>query len=459
MLKQCGITTLTKPADFYGMSLILGGCEISPFELAGVYSSMARIYNHQLQNKGQWNGKDWFMPQYFKIPDAKKKISEKNTLATAQQELSTSLFDYTALWHTFNAMNEVMRPGEEGLWNLFSSAQRIAWKTGTSFGFRDGWAIGITPKYCVVVWVGNTTGVGRPELTGINTAGPILFDIFRLLPKSAWFNPPSSGFNYINICRQSGFKASVDCGATDTVMVSDAAKNAPVCPYCRKINLDKTGTYRVNDNCESPADMLHQSWFILPPTIEYYYLQKHPDYKTLPLFKPGCNADGAKVLDIIYPEEGAKIYVPIEANGNKGKTVFTATHRIQNTKLFWHLDDDYLSYSCLGHTFPVNEDHLDKQKSLLGATIKSGYSSQYVLTTKEGHVYKPASDKYQNGCEEIVIAMESQCLPAFIITLDPISALKEYENWQRVVVMTNEQIKLDESTIERPETDNIRIEL
>ncbi|MBC7652103.1 MAG: penicillin-binding protein 1C [Deinococcales bacterium] len=354
VLKQCGFTSLKKPADFYGMSLILGGCEVSPFELAGVYSSMARLYNHQLQNKGQWNAKDWFMPKYFKVTEDREQMLKKNVLATIDQQLSTSLFDYTALWHTFNAMNEVMRPGEEGLWNLFSSAQRIAWKTGTSFGFRDGWAIGLTPKYCVVVWVGNTSGVGRPELTGINTAGPILFDIFRLLPKSAWFNPPSSGFNYINVCHQSGFKASVDCGATDTVMVSEAAKNALVCPYCKKINLDKTATYRVTDNCESPSNMVQASWFILPPTIDYYYQQKHPDYKPLPSFKIGCNTDITRVLDLIYPEENSKIYVPIEASGEKGKSIFTATHRTKNTKLFWHLDDAYVGTTQQFHQLAMN---------------------------------------------------------------------------------------------------------
>jgi penicillin-binding protein 1C len=343
VLKQCGITSLKKPADFYGMSLILGGCEVSPFELAGVYSSMARLYNHQIQNKGQWNAKDWFMPLYFRSTVNGQRSTEKQ-----------SIFDYTALWHTFNAMNEVMRPDEEGLWNLFSSAQRIAWKTGTSFGFRDGWAIGLTPKYCVVVWVGNTSGVGRPELTGINTAGPILFDIFRLLPKSAWFNPSSSGFNYSTVCHQSGYKASVDCGATDTVMVSHAAKNAPVCPYCKKINLDKTGTYRVTDNCESPSNMVQASWFILPPTIDYYYQQKHPDYKPLPNFKTGCNTDITRVLDLIYPDENSKIYVPIEASGEKGKTIFTATHRTKNTKLFWHLDDAYVGTTQQFHQLAIN---------------------------------------------------------------------------------------------------------
>ncbi|OIR14234.1 penicillin-binding protein 1F [mine drainage metagenome] len=336
VLKQCGFTTLNKPADFYGMSLILGGCEISPFDLAGVYSSMARMYNHQRKNKNEWNGNDWFMPKYI--------LSRKSGVGSREQKTTGSqLFDYVSLWHTFNAMNEVMRPGEEGLWGLFSSAQKIAWKTGTSFGFRDGWAVGITPKYCVIVWVGNTSGEGRPDLIGLNTAAPILFDIFRLLPTSNWFDPPSDGFMYLPICRYSGFKAGTDCAIVDTIMVSESAKKSAICPYCRKINLDRTGTFRVNESCESPNNMQQRSYFILPPTIEYYYKQKHPDYTSLPVYMPGCSIDAAKVLDIVYPEEAAKIYVPKEITGEKGKTVFTATHKNSNAKLFWHLDDNYIA--------------------------------------------------------------------------------------------------------------------
>jgi penicillin-binding protein 1C len=102
---------------------------------------------------------------------------------------------------------------------LFSSAQKIAWKTGTSFGFRDGWAIGLTPKYCVLVWIGNTTGEGRPDLTGINTAAPVLFDIFRALPLSEWFEPPVYHVTYIDVCHESGFKAGPECRQTDKILV------------------------------------------------------------------------------------------------------------------------------------------------------------------------------------------------------------------------------------------------
>jgi penicillin-binding protein 1C len=247
-----------------------------------------------------------------------------------------------------------MRPGEEGLWGLFSSAQRIAWKTGTSFGFRDGWAIGFTPRYCVVVWVGNTTGEGRPDLTGINTAAPIMFEIFRLLPNSQWFQPPASGFMYMPVCHQSGYKAGENCSDVDTIMVSERAKNAPVCPYHKVVHLDATGQYQVTSNCLSPSAMQHRSWFILPPAIEYYYRQKHADYKVVPLFLPGCDNETIKPLDIIYPEQDAKIYVPLELTGARGKTVFTATDRNSNAKLFWHLDDAFIGTTTQFHQMAIN---------------------------------------------------------------------------------------------------------
>ena len=347
VLKYCGFSTLAQPADFYGMSLILGGCEVTPYDLAGVYSSLARMYLHEQRNKGKWNSADWFMPEYAAFDN-------KNHWRPTAAGGGFAPFDYPALWHTFNAMNEVMRPGEEGLWGLFSSAQHIAWKTGTSFGFRDGWAVGITPKYCVVVWVGNTTGEGRPELTGINTAAPVLFDIFRLLPNSPWFQPPTSGFSYIPVCSESGFKAGPDCPRQDTVLVSAAAARAPLCPYHRTIHLDKTGRYRVTSSCVSPAEMKNQPWFILPPAMEYYYQQKHTSYQSLPPFMPGCMNDGGRSIEIVYPEENARIYVPLELSGEKGNTIFTAACRNSSSKLFWHMDDQYIATTVRFHQVAVN---------------------------------------------------------------------------------------------------------
>ncbi|HQR01947.1 MAG TPA: penicillin-binding transpeptidase domain-containing protein, partial [Ferruginibacter sp.] len=127
-LQQCGISTLNRSADTYGLSLILGGCEVTMWDIAGVYASMARTLNHQTKNHGKPDPADFHPPNY--------KYQTSNTKpATRNIPL-----DATSIWFTFQAMQEVMRPGEEGLWQQFSSSQKIAWKTGTSFGFRDGWA-------------------------------------------------------------------------------------------------------------------------------------------------------------------------------------------------------------------------------------------------------------------------------------------------------------------------------
>ena len=332
VLRNSGFTTLLKPADNYGMSLILGGCEIMPYELAAVYSSMARMYNHANKNNNEWNPNDWHQANY--IANNTDNIMIKNG--------GGQLFDYASLYQTFNAMNEVMRPGEEGLWSMFASAQKIAWKTGTSVSFRDGWSVGLTSKYCVLVWVGNATGEGRPDLIGINTAAPVMFDIFRLLPSSDWFESPSTGVITMRICKKSGFKAGADCEETYNSTVSEHAKNINPCPYCKKINLDQSGLFRANESCVSPADIRRENFFILPPTIEYYYKQKHPEYISVPAYKAGCEFESSHILDIIYPDDGSKMFIPKEISGEKGKIIFTATHKDPEGKLFWHLDNLYV---------------------------------------------------------------------------------------------------------------------
>jgi penicillin-binding protein 1C len=352
-LQQVGITTLTNNADFYGLSLILGGCEVTPWDLAGVYASMARTLNHQTKNHGKLDVGDFHPPFYInKELGIRNLSSSKTPIPNSQSQIP---LDATSIYFAFQAMQDVMRPGEEGLWQQFSSSQKIAWKTGTSFGFRDGWAVGVTPKNVVAVWVGNTDGEGRPGLVGVQTAAPILFDIFRLLPSDKWFEKPKYNFSFVPVCRQSGYRANIDCPNVDTLFMPPNAIKVPLCPYHKLIHLDATGTYRVTEACETPANMQHRSWFILSPAMEYYYRQRNIDYIPLPAFKPGCVAeDAGKLIEIIYPQPDAKIYVPLEINGEKGKTVFTAAHRRAGAKIFWSLDDEFIGTTENFHQMGLN---------------------------------------------------------------------------------------------------------
>jgi penicillin-binding protein 1C len=352
LLKQLGMTTLDRPADNYGLSLILGGSEVSMWELAGIYAGMARTLNHQKKNNGLALQDDFHPPVYIR--------QEKPAVSSSSTAVITSL-DATSIWFTFQAMQEVMRPGEEGLWQQFSSSQKIAWKTGTSFGFRDAWSVGITSKYVVAVWVGNTDGEGRAGLIGVQTAAPIMFDIFRGLPSSKWFSSPSNNFVFIPVCHESGYRANIDCPDADTLMVPKNGSRAPLCSYHKMVHLDPSGNFRVNESCESPSDMIHKSWFVLTPAMEWYYKQKNHDYKVLPPFKAGCEIGPAKQMELIYPVKDARIYVPLEIDGSRGRTIFTAAHRKPGTKIFWHLDDEYIGTTTNFHQMafsPATGKHL-----------------------------------------------------------------------------------------------------
>jgi penicillin-binding protein 1C len=343
-LQKAGITTLKKPADHYGLSLILGGGENTLWELAGAYADMARVLNHYIKYNGKYDPADYHNPVYTATTPAKPDL-QKN-----------GLLDAGSIYYTLQAMEEVMRPGEEMLWQQFTSTQRVAWKTGTSFGFRDGWAIGITPKYVVGVWVGNTDGEGRPNLTGINTAAPALFEIFRLLPVARdWFEMPIGEMVKIKVCRESGDRAGEYCDDTDDEWVPKSGLKAPVCPYHQLVHLSADGKWQVTGNCVPPNQIVNKKWFVLPPSMEYYYKAKNYQYHVLPPFRPDCaQTQNANPMEVIYPKEGAKIYVPLEADGTRGRVIFNAAHRQPGVKIFWHLDDQYIGETKDFHQVALN---------------------------------------------------------------------------------------------------------
>lgn len=344
-LKKLNFSTLNQPADHYGLALILGGSEVTMWDLASSYMGMARTLNNFNTYQGRYNPSDYDAPSYT---HAVKK--EPNQPATALN----SVLDHGAIWATFNAMEEVMRPGEEALWEQFASSDRVAWKTGTSFGFRDAWAIGLTPHHVVCIWVGNADGEGRPGLLGVEVAAPVMFDIFKRLPATKWFAPPKTKLKKLKVCQQSGYKAGAYCTTIVEELVSAAGEKTAVCPYHKLIHLDRTGQFRVTDQCETPSAMQHKKWFILPPTMEYYYKIKNSDYKTLPPFKADCNEGGGNMaMDMIYPKHNAVVYIPLELDGSRGSVIFNATHRDQQAKIYWHIDQEYVGSTHSFHQLAI----------------------------------------------------------------------------------------------------------
>ncbi len=292
LLKEAGLTTLTEAPEHYGLSLILGGAEGRLKEITAAYADMARTSG-------------------------------------------------LSVWYTLEALKEVNRPDELD-WRLIRSVRKAAWKTGTSYGFRDAWAVGMTPAYTIGVWAGNADGHGVPGLTGAHTAGPVLFDILNLLPADdRWFQEPltetaevsgpalkkadgragrhrPSPGAWVAVCEDSGMLAGPDCPGKEMLIPATGLDSEP-CPY------HGTGE------------------FVLPPAMEWYYRPHHPEYTGATRRRAGT------AIQFIYPQTGALLSIPRQLSGEKEGIVFRAAHHRSDATLWWHLDNTYVGETRLRH--------------------------------------------------------------------------------------------------------------
>jgi penicillin-binding protein 1C len=345
LLRDLGMTSLHRPASGYGLTLILGGAEGTLWDITGIYAGLAQTVNRffieEPDQRSPFGPPDFLQtgmldsgpdPGFWERP--RSPSAQRTRLGTA------------ACWAALQAMLEVARPEEESAWRSFASSHKIAWKTGTSYGLRDGWAVGVTPRYAVGVWVGNADGEGRPGLTGISSAAPILFEVFGLLDHTGWFEAPEADMVNIEVCAKSGHRAGPFCDQTRRMHIPLAGLRTRHCPYCRVIQCDESMQWRVHSGCERIGDLRPVNWFVLPAAWEWFYRSKHSDYRPLPPYRNDCQESVTGTenssLSLIYPRRNGLIYIPVELDGKKGRTVFEAAHRDPRCLIYWHLDREFL---------------------------------------------------------------------------------------------------------------------
>lgn len=363
-LRSMGMSTLNQPSGHYGLSLILGGAEGKLWDLASMYAAMGRMLLEYGPNSSRYDA-DLF--QYAKYALDKK---EK----TKNQLTDESLLSAGAVWHTLEALTRVERPFSESGWQRLSTTRKVAWKTGTSYGYRDAWAIGLDSDFVVAVWVGNADGEGRPGLTGIEAAAPLMFQIFDGLPASGkWFDKPYDDLIELTVCTKSGYKAGLNCSPVDTVLVPLNGQLSKSCPFHQLVHVNNEGTHRVNASCVSIDDIHAKNWFVLPPSMAWYYSRNNPTYRNLPPWKSGCNpaASEAMAIELIYPAYQPRIFIPIELGGEKESVIFEAAHQLRENALHWHLNDQYLGTTRSFHQMALQPE---KGKHLL--TLVDDYGNR-----------------------------------------------------------------------------------
>lgn len=327
-LKKIGLSGIIYDADHYGLSLILGGAEASLFDVTNVYGKMAKLlYLHQ------------------------------NGLETKEDKKYYKFFSPSSIMITFKTLLNLNRPYEQIGWQYFTSTKNVAWKTGTSFGNKDAWSIGVIDRYVVGVWVGNANGEGRSGLTGVNTAAPILFDVINRLDGSYSFESVTADAIEVEVCSKSGYPPNENCPKTKTILYPDVEIKTGVCPYHKKIFLDKTKQYQVLPNCYDIDKDNYQIYFVLPPVMEWFYKKNNITYTILPPLYSGCNLDNMKeVMEFVYPNPNTKkIILPIGITGERQSVVFHVAHRTPSKKIYWFLDQKFLGTTQNIHQMLISE--------------------------------------------------------------------------------------------------------
>ncbi|MBF4514822.1 penicillin-binding protein 1C [Flavobacterium sp. ANB] len=341
-LQKFQLRDVSKSPDHYGLSLILGGAESNLWDLCRTYSNLSSTVNYFNKSNGKYRTKEFAELNYENDfnPDFGDESDQKNILGAG------------SIWLTYNAMEEVNRPEGDEAWKFYDSSLKIAWKTGTSFGNRDAWAIGTNSRYVVGIWVGNATGEGRPTLTGVTSAAPILFDVFNLLPRQRWFQTPYKDLDEVEVCKLSGYLAKEGCPKIKQ-WVTKKGKTTAICPYHKMVHLDQTEKFQVNSSCESVENIVTKNWFVLPPVMAWYYKSKHIEYLPLPPFRENCAGTQTASMDFIYPKANSKIYLTKNFNSEIQPVIFKVAYSQRENKLFWYVDNVYKGETKVFHEKPI----------------------------------------------------------------------------------------------------------
>ncbi|MFA8298837.1 MAG: penicillin-binding protein 1C [Hyphomicrobiales bacterium] len=318
------IATRFEP-DHYGLSLILGGAETSPWEIGNTYFKLSQFLKQSTSNDVLENNDIYSVKPL--------NIRKKRSL-----NLSPA-----AIFQTFNVLAEKKHLEAQG--QTYHLNQKVAWKTGTSFGFRDGWCVGVSNDYIVVVWVGNADGEGRPNLTGSLTAAPVLFDIMNVLHKKSpsWFKKPFEYLYPITICKETGYRPSRFCDI-DSIKLCTNKPKVKTCPYHKKIN-DK-------------------AIFVTSPIISYYYNQTNV-----------LSSITNKRFQIIAPRNNQSIFLP--KNLANKQNSFIAKAVCKDQILFWQLNGVFIGTTKLKHEINIG---LRKGKNHLSVTDEYGNTESVIFT-------------------------------------------------------------------------------
>lgn len=350
-LTLMGFQGISRDRQDMGLSVVLGGCGVRLDELVPAYAAFAR--GGQLRPL-----------RFDPLPRAAGR-----PLALCSPESAYLVTDILAGLERPDLPQDLLDR---------SKLPRIAWKTGTSFGRRDAWAIGFNPRYTIGVWMGNMDGSGVQGLSGASTATPLLVELFSALSAGqdkVWFKQPD-GIEKRQVCSVSGRLPGAHCPHTYTDLRIRARSPLGACTHARTYYTDLRGEMRYCPACLPATGWQLLELNALDPELLGWMQRKGMQVQLPPPHNPACTAVFAGAgPSIVSPRADGKYLIP-QGEG----LVLHAAAAATTSRLYWYANDAFLGSTAsdgkLAFTPPsgrVKIGCMDDQGQMARIEVEVGY--------------------------------------------------------------------------------------
>lgn len=313
----------------YGLSVVTGALEVNLLDLTNLYVTLARGGMH-----GEY--------QLAAISD-QRSASAGSRLPAARHPPTNEfrLLKESAVHLTRQALAIRSRPDAPLLDDVGDHKGRVSWKTGTSWGFRDAWAIGFNGQYTVGVWAGNFSGRPAKGIVGSQAAAPMMFDVLRAVTTDdpGIAPPPSTDFSTVRVCAHSGYRPGPACPETKAVVTVKDAAPARECPFHRQYLIEAdSGLRACLWKLYGAGDVETRRYTVYPPSVASVF----GGAGRPPALNPSCAVQaGGDTLRIVSPASGAS-YILTEGVRNTGKVPLQGYTSVRDGQISWFVNDRYI---------------------------------------------------------------------------------------------------------------------
>lgn len=316
-LSNCNFRQIQKDRRKLGLSLVLGGCGTTLEEMTGLFSAFA-------------NNGVYIAPSF----------TQQDTLPNRVHVISPA-----ANYMINEILSKVNRPDFPVNWTATERMPKIAWKTGTSYGRKDAWSIGYNKNFTVGVWLGNFSGAGAADLSGANTATPLLFRVFNTIDYDSdeeWFKQPPD-CDIRRVCSETGLTPSGHCSSLVTDYFIPLISSTKACDNQQEVLLSPDEKISYCKGCVPVSGYKKKFFKITEPEMQAWFEENRIAYEKIPQHNPDCELIFKGAAPIINSPVNGTEYLINKMNPEPLQLSCKTANDV--SKVYWYINNKFYK-SC-----------------------------------------------------------------------------------------------------------------